>query len=324
MSSQQLSSSSELSSSSTSELLRAQKPRRVRTCTSNLCGLPYWALGLVLLGVLAAILVPGAMILGRMKGQNPERRSQVLVPLYVYPGGDAWDPLIQAAQHYPHLDFTAVVNPANGPGPGAEPDGNYTLAISRLNSYPNVRMVGYVATNWTNRDISLALAEIKTYSAWATNAGNPNLRLGGIFLDEAPTRWTAESQAYLEKVADAIWGDAGLGMEPLVIQNPGAVPDSRFMYSCNVSVVFEEAYETYQNNDSHKIISDFEHSSGTERSAMAVLMHSLPATLSNKEQTSLVRNLKLVAGNVFLTGLSVDYYSSFGDGWGDFVDDMVR
>ena len=120
------------------------------------------------------------------------------------------------AEKHPNLNFTAVVNPASGPGDTPEPDGNYTRDIPRLNSYPNIRTVGYVSTVWTNRNISLALADISTYSKWATNATIPNLGMWGIFLDETPATWTAESQEYLENIASAIRSDAGLGSDPLV------------------------------------------------------------------------------------------------------------
>ena len=120
------------------------------------------------------------------------------------------------AEKHPNLNFTAVVNPASGPGNTPEPDGNYTRDIPRLNSYPNIRTVGYVSTSWTNRNLSLALADISTYSKWATNATIPNLGMRGIFLDETPATWTAESQEYLENIATAIRSDAGLGSDPLV------------------------------------------------------------------------------------------------------------
>ncbi|KAH7360230.1 Spherulation-specific family 4-domain-containing protein [Rhexocercosporidium sp. MPI-PUGE-AT-0058] len=301
-----------------SEYENSKRPRR--TCKSKICGVPLWILSILLLVVVIAIVVPIAVMFGKKKNNTP--RSDVLVPLYVYPNPGAWDPLFEAAERYPHLNFTAVVNPASGPGDTPSPDANYTREIPRLNSYPNVRTVGYVSTSWTNRNVSLALADIQTYSKWASNSTVPNLGMRGIFLDETPATWTAESQEYLEDIASAIRSDAGLGSDPLIIHNPGTIPDQRFMPSCNLSIVFEGTYDTYQIYGFHKTISAFQSSSNSDRSKMGAVVHNFPTSLSSKEN-SLVKDLRHVAGSIFLTGLSVDYYSSFWDGWAGFADDMA-
>ncbi|KAL5327305.1 hypothetical protein ACEPPN_004999 [Leptodophora sp. 'Broadleaf-Isolate-01'] len=301
------------------EYENSKRPRR--SCKSKICGVPLWILSILLLVVVIVIVVPIAVMFGKKKNGAP--RSDVLVPLYVYPNPGAWDPLFEAAERHPELNFTAVVNPASGPGDGPVPDGNYTRDIPRLNSYPNIRTVGYVSTSWTNRNISLALADIQTYSKWATNSTIPNLGMRGIFLDETPATWTAESQEYLENVASAIRSDSGLGSDPLIIQNPGTIPDQRFMPSCNLSVVFEGTYDTYQIYGFHKTISAFQSSSNSDRSALAAVVHNFPASLSSKKENSLVKDLRHVAGSIFLTGLSVDYYSSFWDGWAGFAGDMA-
>lgn len=46
--------------------------------------------------------------------------------------------------------------------------------------------------------------------------------------------------------------------------------------------------------------------------------------MSSKEEDSFVRELRGLAGRVFVTGLSVDYYASFWEGWQGFVDDMAK
>jgi hypothetical protein len=52
-------------------------------------------------------------------------------------------------------------------------------------------------------------------------------------------------------------------------------------------------------------------------------MHGVPSTLSSNDMTSLVNDLRTVAGSIFVTGLSVDYYASFSPGWADFVSEMA-
>jgi hypothetical protein len=120
-----------------------------------------------------------------------------------------------------------VVNPASGPGVGSGPDSNYTREIPRLNSYANVRTVGYVSTSWTNREISLALQDITTYSAWSRNATVKGLGMRGIFLDETPAQWSSASAQFLDTIAGAIRSETGFGLNPLV-RKPVQPPLYRF------------------------------------------------------------------------------------------------
>lgn len=107
-----------------------------------------------------------------------------------------------------------------------------------------------------------------------------------------------------------------------IIHNPGAIPDARYMGLCDVSVVFEGTYSTFQIYGFSKRISSFHAAAQTARGAAAVIIHSLPPNLSDDDQFELVRKAKELAGSIFVTGLSVDYYASFWDGWEGFIDDM--
>jgi hypothetical protein len=88
-------------------------------------------------------------------------------------------------------------------------------------------------------------------------------------------------------------------------------------------VVFEGTYSTYQIYGSSKNISTFQASSKFSRDKLACIMHGVPSTLSSNDMTSLVNDLRTVAGNIFVTGLSVDYYASFSPGWADFTSEMA-
>ncbi len=107
-----------------------------------------------------------------------------------------------------------------------------------------------------------------------------------------------------------------------IIHNPGTIPDPRYLSSCNLTVVFEGTYSTYQIYGFAKTISAFESSAKCAREAIACIIHDLPSTLTSKDEASLIANLKAIAGSVFLTGLATEYYSSFWDGWQGFVVDM--
>lgn len=256
------------------------------------------------------------------KKKSAPPKSSILIPLYVYPAPGAWDPLFAAITNYPSLNFTVVVNPASGPGMGAGPDGNYTREIPKLNAYGNVQTVGYVSTDYTKRNLSLVLQDIGTYSAWSQNITAPGLGMNGIFLDETPSQYDEASAEYYETIESAVRSSDGLGINPLIIQNPGTLPDARFLSSCDVSVVFEGTYSTYQIYGSSKNISTFQAESKCSREKLACIMHGVPS-LSSNDMTSLVNDLRTVAGSVFVTGLSVDYYASFSDGWADFTKGMA-
>ncbi|KAF4628416.1 hypothetical protein G7Y89_g9730 [Cudoniella acicularis] len=291
---------------------------------SKVCGVPKYLLWVLLGLVVIVIVVPIGVMFGRKKGSPG--KSSVLLPLYVYPDPGAWDPLFTAIESNPHVNFTVVVNPASGPGTDPGPDANYTSEIPKLNQYPNVRTVGYVSTNYTNRNFSDALQDVMIYSLWSANTTVPGLGMNGIFLDETPNEYNAASALFLEKLAVAIRSQTGLGKDPLIIHNPGTLPDAQYILSPNgpnVTIVFEGEYSTYQTTGIQNDISGFQSSSKCSRDALACILHSLPTSFSDSDVKSLVKDLRYVSGSIFVTGLSVDYYSSFWSGWQGFVGDVV-
>ena len=110
-----------------------------------------------------------------------------------------------------------------------------------------------------------------------------------------------------------------------IIQNPGTIPDARMLSStiCDLSVVFEGTYSTYQIYGFGKQISTLKASSKCGRDKLACIVHAVPSTLSSNDVTALVNGLRTMVGSVFLTGLSVDYYASFSPRWAAFTDEMV-
>ena len=92
---------------------------------------------------------------------------------------------------------------------------------------------------------------------------------------------------------------------------------------CDLSVVFEGTYSTYQIYGLSGQISALEASSKCGRDKLACIVHALPSTLSKNDVTALVNRLRTMVGSVFLTGLSVDYYASFSPRWAEFADEMA-
>jgi len=101
-------------------------------------------------------------------------------------------------------------------------------------------------------------------------------------------------------------------------------PDARYLDSCNLTVVFEGTYSTYQIYDFNKTISSFQSSTDTEKKASAVIIHAVPTTLSQGDHDALVKNVRKLVGSVFMTGLAADYYASFWEGWASFVGEMDK
>lgn len=120
---------------------------------------------------------------------------------------------------HPEVNFTVVINPGNGPGPNSLPDANYTREVPALASYPNVRLLGYVHTTYATRNISLARRDIETYAAWPTASSNPNMTVRGIFFDETPQEYSAQSLAYLRNLTDLVKDQDGFGQDPFVSWN---------------------------------------------------------------------------------------------------------
>ncbi|KAL2784026.1 Spherulation-specific family 4 [Aspergillus keveii] len=96
----------------------------------------------------------------------------VILPLYTWPSDGAWDPVYDALAAYPEVDFYVIVNPNSGPGDSSPPAFEYITGVSTLNSYANAHTIGYVRTNWADRDIDDVKQDIDVYSRWASYSGS--------------------------------------------------------------------------------------------------------------------------------------------------------
>lgn len=105
-----------------------------------------------------------------------------------------------------------------------------------------------------------------------------------------------------------------------IIHNPGTIPDPRYLASCNLTVLFEGSYSTYKSANLQKNITAFQKSSKLGREATACIVHDVPSSISS----ALTRELRGMAGSVFVTGLAVSYYASFWEGWQEFVDEIEK
>jgi hypothetical protein len=105
-----------------------------------------------------------------------------------------------------------------------------------------------------------------------------------------------------------------------VVHNPGAIPDSRYLATADSTVVFEAAYSTFQEREGAKLFSNIADSNRTQ---LCAIVHSVPESVEGKHLRGLVKQVRKVAEEVYITHLSTDYYSSFGAKWTEFVDLMA-
>ncbi|CAP85942.1 hypothetical protein E8E15_005319 [Penicillium rubens] len=276
-------------------------------------------LATVALIVIIAAVVP-SVVVTTLKKNSMGPKAKVFVPLYIYPAPEAWAPLENVISTHPNVNFTVVINPGNGPGPDSLPDGNYTREIPKLTAYDNVRVLGYVHTSYGKRNFSAVRKDIQTYADWPTNSSNPNLAVRGIFFDETPQQYDAQTLTYLQGLTDFAKNLKGLGPDQFVVHNPGAIPDSRYLATADSTVVFEAAYSTFQEREGAKLFSNIADSNRTQ---LCAIVHSVPESVEGKHLRGLVKQVRKVAEEVYITHLSTDYYSSFGAKWTEFVDLMA-
>src|SRR5437660_3965788 len=124
-----------------------------------------------------AALVLSFIRLATMKGAHAATApTGIMIPLYTYPTGGTWAPVIQAKNAYPNVPFVAVINPASGPGTSHDP--NYAAGIKDLQA-AGVVVLGYVATGYATSSysaISGLEAQVSLYDRW--------YHVNGIFFDE--------------------------------------------------------------------------------------------------------------------------------------------
>lgn len=149
-----------------------------------------------------ASLIPGA------PGPAPEpARLTILVPAYFYPAGKGlsdWDRLIASADKAP---IVAIVNPASGPGPKADP--NYVALLDRAAKKRGLTLVGYATTSYGKRPVAEVEADL---ARWLKLY--PQIR--GFFLDEQ-----ASGPEALDHYVTVYRAARRLMPKGLIISNPG-------------------------------------------------------------------------------------------------------
>lgn len=162
--------------------------------------------------------------------------QDLLVPSYFYPSqwqANDWD--VMATTH--SANQIVIANDANGMATTKNSD--YATEIAQAQA-AGLLVVGYISTNYGNRDINLVKADITNFSDWYGG--------DGIFLDEAST--DTAKLGYYQEVLDNINTTMGDGND--VILNHGTNPpedyanlDTGSASSQLTLVTFEGVYADY-------------------------------------------------------------------------------
>lgn len=236
----------------------------------------------------------------------------ILIPLYIYPFEEAWEPLFRAARVHPNLHFVVVINPNNGPGQSKMPDACYTAALRSLADYPNICTLGYVYCSYGKRPISAVRADIDTYYGWSVP-----LAPRGVFIDEAPADETyVDYLASLTGHAKAA-GKSCLGKVAIVVYNPGVVVGRAFFISPDYVVVLEASIDQWSNlSAAGQALATMD--AASSRSAV-VIVHSAPDERWQEDEFWQRISYLDVAG-IYVTDQHGGGYTRWPAAWSEFTE----
>lgn len=179
---------------------------------------------------------------------------RIIVPLYIYPTPNAWDPLFTAIRNNPTAAFTVIVNPNSGPGSSKAPNSDYAAAIKQLRGTAAanqiLELVGYVATGYGKKAATKVKSEVTRYAGWP-DAVRPD----GVFFDETSTqsKWLSRYTEYVNLVKSTKWSTAAktttkTPRTAITVLNPGTWPEDKkfFGIAADHIVVYEDKLSNFK------------------------------------------------------------------------------
>lgn len=221
----------------------------------------------------------------------------ILLPLYIYPdtSASAWSSATAAIAAYPKVQWQVIVNPDSGPGTTGYPtDQNYITGISMLNSYPNVKTLGYVDTSNTNRAYSAVVSDIDVYASWANYPNTSyNISIAGIFFDDVNNTVSEAVTTYMHNASAYAYATVPSDITPVVF-NPGALAPTTLFSYCDTMVEFENVSSIYENDSTIATIPS------AYRGQSAIVVHdTAPST-----------NVKSLVHTMAVDGIEAMYFTS--------------
>jgi hypothetical protein len=220
------------------------------------------------------------------------RSTGIIIPLYAWPGTDAWTTVYESIASHPSTPFYLIVNPDTGPGATAYPEEAYITAIAKLNSYSNAHVLGYTYTNHGTRAQTEVENDIATYSNWSTYKGK-DISLAGIFFDLTPNGEDQSKLSYFQQLSSTTKNS---GLEKVVF-NPGVkilADVGKWFAAADLIVEYENTYANWAT------LTPTEHFSAQANYAKrAIILNQTPVDASIDEIATQAKNLGL--GAIYLT-----------------------
>jgi Spherulation-specific family 4 len=217
---------------------------------------------------------------------NP--KLKILLPLYIYPNWYDRDKYLwkEVALAAKKVQIVAIINPNNGPD-NAPPNTDYQQGIKDLHQ-AGVKIVGYVPTNYTKRDLHAVKTDIDLYIK--------HFNIDGIFIDE--TANTQDKLAYYQQIYKQIKSRSSRYQ---VILNPGTDITESYIHEpvADVLVIFENYQKVWAHYHPPAYIKNYtpEH--------FAALVHTVAADRQSIEST-IDRAAKHKFGYIYITNDSTD------------------
>ncbi|KAH8881304.1 hypothetical protein GQ53DRAFT_832494 [Thozetella sp. PMI_491] len=240
-----------------------------------------------------------AALVAVLAGLSPASATGIMLPLYRYPSAKAndgaanWKPVFNAITAGCSVAWQIIVDPNNGPGNGLS-DPNYRFGVAQLNSYPNVRTVGYVRTGFGQRNVSDILADVTTWATWTGNRS-----VSGIFLDETTTATNQQNVTNLRTVVQ--YARTKFKFKPVICNFGTKVPPTYYDI-CDEVVAFENPLTNFAGQSTvNSFIPDT-----AKRGQAVVMVHSFSGTRGT------LANLKAFVSTLKSSGVGWGYFCSKG------------
>ncbi|KAM0756400.1 hypothetical protein T439DRAFT_376599 [Meredithblackwellia eburnea MCA 4105] len=237
------------------------------------------------------------------------KATGVIIPLYSS-SSTCWPELQTGVKANPSVPFTVIINPSSGPlSDVSEP---VLACIPTLRSVLNSesKIVGYVSTQYGNRDQSAVTAGIQEYQSWSSlTVSGTAIPIDGVFLDEcSDSESTLSIYTAYSKTINSAFSDG------IVVLNPGTTVPASFFDIASIIVTFEDAYSNW------KTISA---SSDKPLSKQAIIIHSIPiGTDEGAILSSIGSSLNSAFFSNYVPGVK-DPYQNFAPDWTTFVADLA-
>lgn len=223
--------------------------------------------------------------------------TDIVIPLYSYPGSSQWQATFDAIQAYPNVRFQVIINPDSGPK-SSSPDAAFAAAAMQLKSYTNVQMLGYVRTGYANRPQATVTGEVDQYAAWPDAS-----KVQGIFYDETAQN-AVDYMTAITTYARTRFNEA------VVMFNPGTSATTAYYNIADFVMIAEIPYSATAANAMINL---------SAPTKAAVIIYSVPSLEASQSlvSTAISNNI----GSVYFTQDPATY-QQMGTDWNNFVGYM--